>query len=559
MRILIADDNVDLAESLSAVLRSRGTEVRLVDNGRDALAEARRWLPDVLLLDLKMPGLSGLDVIAERNRDGANGRVIAMTGYDSAERIAAAERLGAETVLRKPFSMMELLTSLGLQERDAQPDELEHCLVLVLADSIDRVPVLPRGCTADFAPGREALLSAAGDREYDAVMLLRPELVGELTADLAHLDPDIAVVPSTERALLETAVRQTRGRRQAFRELSLLRGIVTCSPGAFLAVVGVPPRIERWSREVQGLLGYRDDELADADLQRLEPALVPAGLSELVAQARASGTAGNAVVPVRVRGGAVRPLRVVSRPLPGAQGCVLLAFSAPEMESRHDEDLRVLGATAAGVAHEMRNALAGVGSSLSVLQARFADSESGSIVAELHQRVERAAETMNDLLDFARPVTLRLMAVPAPLVLEAAADEIRSAAPADVRVTWTVSDPSMRLLVDPVRLQMALVNLGNNAAQALNELGGSVAISCVSVDEEVWIQVDDDGPGVPATVAGQIFEPFFTTRPRGSGLGLANVRKLVEAHGGRISLLPDRPGAHFLITLPRRPRLRDLP
>ena len=122
-------------------------------------------------------------------------------------------------------------------------------------------------------------------------------------------------------------------------------------------------------------------------------------------------------------------------------------------------------------------------------------------------------------------------------------------------VATALPNPGLRILVDPVRLQMALINLGNNAVQAMGDGPGTLTLSCAREGESVVLCVDDDGPGVPVPVRARIFDPFFTTRARGSGLGLANVRKLVEAHGGTIALLDRQPGAHFEIRLPRRPVL----
>jgi two-component system NtrC family sensor kinase len=89
-----------------------------------------------------------------------------------------------------------------------------------------------------------------------------------------------------------------------------------------------------------------------------------------------------------------------------------------------------------------------------------------------------------------------------------------------------------------------------NAAQAA-PAGGEVTVTARAADGAVALAVADDGPGVQAEIRGRIFEPFFTTRARGTGLGLAVARQIVEAHGGRIEV-GDREGggARFTLTLP---------
>ena len=105
MRVLIADDNVDLAESIAAVLRSRGSDARVCEDGGEAIASVECWQPDVLLVDLKLPVRSGLEVL-EAVRDAPLSRIIAMTGYDTAENIRAAEAEGAYERVVPPVSLL---------------------------------------------------------------------------------------------------------------------------------------------------------------------------------------------------------------------------------------------------------------------------------------------------------------------------------------------------------------------------------------------------------------------------------------------------------------------
>jgi two-component system NtrC family sensor kinase len=95
-----------------------------------------------------------------------------------------------------------------------------------------------------------------------------------------------------------------------------------------------------------------------------------------------------------------------------------------------------------------------------------------------------------------------------------------------------------------------LLGLLANAAAAAPS-GGEVGLAAAASDGAVELAVADSGPGVPPELRARIFEPFFTTRPRGTGLGLAVARQIVEAHGGRIEV-GERAGggARFTVRLP---------
>jgi signal transduction histidine kinase len=108
--------------------------------------------------------------------------------------------------------------------------------------------------------------------------------------------------------------------------------------------------------------------------------------------------------------------------------------------------------------------------------------------------------------------------------------------------------PALR--ADPDLLCQVLLGLLANAAEAAGS-GGQISLEARAADGIVELGVADSGPGVPPDLRERIFEPFFTTRPRGTGLGLAVARQIVEAHGGRI-VVGERPGggARFTIRLP---------
>ncbi len=105
-----------------------------------------------------------------------------------------------------------------------------------------------------------------------------------------------------------------------------------------------------------------------------------------------------------------------------------------------------------------------------------------------------------------------------------------------------------RVMADPHALQGLFINLLENALDAIGR-GGEVSIRLETGERGVTVHVRDSGPGIPESLQGKIFDPFFTTKQRGTGLGLAVCRKIVDDLGGEIRL-GDLPGGHLVVFLP---------
>jgi C4-dicarboxylate-specific signal transduction histidine kinase len=103
------------------------------------------------------------------------------------------------------------------------------------------------------------------------------------------------------------------------------------------------------------------------------------------------------------------------------------------------------------------------------------------------------------------------------------------------------------------QIQQIVLNLVLNAEHSIRGMGrpGMIGVRTGQTDDSVFVDVSDDGPGVPGAVAGRIFEPFFTTKPvgQGTGLGLSVSLGIAEAHGGSLALVPTELGACFRLTL----------
>ncbi len=216
------------------------------------------------------------------------------------------------------------------------------------------------------------------------------------------------------------------------------------------------------------------------------------------------------------------------------------------------EKLATLGQLAAAIAHEVRNPLAIIRSSVQNVAESLpgADEEGRKSCLFITEEIDRLTKVTHALLGFARPLELK----PAPIAVRDLFD--RTELPAGMivqgkalRLLRADTPAPLRVEGDSDLLCQALLGLIANAVEATPS-GGEVTLEAAAKNGGVELAVIDSGPGVPPELRARIFEPFFTTRPRGHGLGLAVIRQIVEAHGGRIEV-GDRPGggARFALSL----------
>ncbi|MDB5214214.1 MAG: hypothetical protein JWO86_2141 [Myxococcaceae bacterium] len=225
------------------------------------------------------------------------------------------------------------------------------------------------------------------------------------------------------------------------------------------------------------------------------------------------------------------------------------------------ENLAALGQLAAVVAHEVRNPVAIIFNALATLQRAERNEEDATLLGIVGEEAERLKQLVSRLLDAVRPFELQYSRRAATLVVRAAISQVTSSAGVPTTQVELVSATADELDCDEILLGQAISNLVQNAlvasgrrspvrVQASVEKGARV--------EVLRIEIADDGDGVPLEARSRLFTPFFTTRATGTGLGLALVKRIAEAHGGSVAYEPPPVGgASFVLRVPLREHERE--
>jgi two-component system sensor histidine kinase AtoS len=230
--------------------------------------------------------------------------------------------------------------------------------------------------------------------------------------------------------------------------------------------------------------------------------------------------------------------------LEGADEISLLGETFNRMAARLDrlvertvrmKRLAALGEFSTGVAHEVRNPLATLKTTVQALARLEREPERTALLASMLHEIDRMGRAMEDILVFGRPRPPERKELALREVLPSVVALLEPEA-AQRKVTLTVEgDLDEVVVVDPDHLRQILLNLAQNALQASQE-GGRVTVRARAEEAQTVVEVTDTGAGLAPEQLAQVFEPFFTTKPGGTGLGLSISRQLAELNGGSLVL-----------------------
>lgn len=239
-----------------------------------------------------------------------------------------------------------------------------------------------------------------------------------------------------------------------------------------------------------------------------------------------------------------------------------LDITQKELEQLHFQQLEradrlaSIGEMAAGIAHEIKNPLAGISAAVSIIKDDMnVDDPHAMILGEVLEQVQRLDKTVNDLLFFGKPSLPQLTCVDINAILTTTlkfASQHRSGVNIERLVDLEPELPPV--YADGKQMQQVFLNILLNAFQAM-PTGGLLSIksSLVTKNDQDFVRVDvsDSGPGIPSQILEKIFTPFFTTKAQGTGLGLPICCKLVNLHNGDIRVSSNnKTGTVFTVELP---------
>lgn len=233
------------------------------------------------------------------------------------------------------------------------------------------------------------------------------------------------------------------------------------------------------------------------------------------------------------------------------------ALKAAQDKVLQSERLAAIGEAMTGLAHESRNALQRSQAGLEMLARRFGNSpDARELLAETQQAQHHLHHLYEEVRDYAAPVRLHRQAIELSAVLDRAWEHL-SGERAGRQAQLKQSGTDTGCWADPIALEQVFRNLLENSLHAASdpvEINVSWELQTVDGRPTICGILEDNGPGLTAEQAAHIFDPFYTTKVRGTGLGMAICRRIVEEHGGRIAVEErNGQGARISIVLPRSP------
>ncbi len=525
--VLIADDDTTTLYMLRHILEREGYRVEHVANGLDAVQAATMLLPDLILLDILMPGMNGFDVLQKLREISVTANIPTIMMTANAREPADVERglkLGADDYIYKPFAPQELLARAQIKIHSRQLEEklkqrTRELEVIVgaselLNQHLDKSELLKLSPSLllDLLPGEVAVISldvhTAGDR---SMLMTRNISLSE--QDKYKLIDDLESLSLDQGVYIWNAASAVR-------------------IGDF--VKGIAAELYHGTNLIGRIAIFGNDAAYEQNQSRLF-----GGIIRQIALALHNAH----LYEVEMNYATQLETMVAERTdkLESAQKMLL-----------RSEKLASIGHLAASIAHEINNPLMPI---RTLLEGIVEDMEDRNIdydrmsVEIIQSSIERIRKIVSRLLEFSRDTdTLALFDLND--VLETVVSLNRKFFQHE-RIDISTNFQSLPTVFGSKdQLEQVLMNIVLNA-QAAMPSGGALMIQTYTEENFVVAEIRDTGIGIAPEAMNKIFDPFFSTKPTGTGLGLFVSHGIIEAHNGTIDVKSAiNKGTTFTIKLP---------
>lgn len=225
-----------------------------------------------------------------------------------------------------------------------------------------------------------------------------------------------------------------------------------------------------------------------------------------------------------------------------------------EYAARQNEKLAAIGGLAAGIAHEIRNPLAGISGSIELLSQNVSSDDDRKLMKIILREIDRLNNLITEFLDYSRPEVPPTDPVDLSSLLNEVLDSMahNNQVRADVKQIREYNG-SLKILGRRDKLKQAFLNIILNSYQAMNDSSSpQLVVKALVQDKDIELRIRDTGSGMTETTRRKMFEPFHTTKPKGTGLGLAVTHKILEGHGAKVFVESEvGVGTEFVLTFPK--------
>lgn len=586
--VLIVNDLAEQLELMDAALCKAGYTVFTAENGREGFAMAQRERPDLIISDVTMPEVNGIEfcrLIRQDHELSSRPILLVSALRTDTESVVEGLKAGADEFLEIPFDAARLVAQASRLIERAKLEE-------ALKDSEERYRLL-FDCTPQpiwvydedtlvfLAVNEASILTYGYSRDEFLTMTIKdvrpkedvPALLIQtaagidgpvLTSPWRHQKKDGSVIYveitshpllfGKRRARLVIATDVTdrklhdeeQKRMHASIQQSAIEWRQTFNAMDFpVLIVDLEGRIRRLNRAAQEVAESEKEEIIGQQIASAGLGEPWQKAAELLKHIREGGGARLAEVRDHATGKTWSiTIYLIHEFGSVGERAILIAqdiTNRTELEAslRRSEMMSLLGSLVAGVAHEVRNPLFGISSILDAFETRFSErTEYLRYMNVLRDELARLNILMEELLEYGKPFQGELyLAALDDVVTKSLRSCVPVAEIARVRLVNKVNPKLPRVLVDRRRLSKVFVNLIENAIQH-SPAEATVVVEARETREanQFWLDcaVKDEGKGIAVEEIPNIFEPFFTKRRGGTGLGLAIAKKIMEEHGGSL-------------------------